>query len=199
MKIVFIDTEYTGEHALTTLVSIALVTLEGDTLHLTLNDYSPEQVTEWLRANVLSLIDEGQRISRLEAFDRIERFLEDYAADERVTLVSAGKITDLLLLFQLWHYRCPEKKYFHGLYDLPDYLCHRAHVDLDTLFFAAGVDPHIDRDEYATGRPAAAGARHNALHDATIVRACFLKLLADGRLPHVSAAVRAVPSWAESR
>lgn len=46
LKIVFIDTEYTGEHALTTLVSVDLVTLEGNGLCLALNDYDRDQVTK---------------------------------------------------------------------------------------------------------------------------------------------------------
>ena len=43
-KIVFLDTEFTGEHIHTTLVSIGMVTLEGAELYLTLNDYDESQV-----------------------------------------------------------------------------------------------------------------------------------------------------------
>ena len=58
MKLVFFDTEYTGGHAFTTLVSVGLVRLDGRELYLTLSDYARGQVTNWLRENVLSLIDE---------------------------------------------------------------------------------------------------------------------------------------------
>ena len=42
-KIIFIDTEFTGEHAYTTLVSLGITTLEGDEFYVTLNDYDKNQ------------------------------------------------------------------------------------------------------------------------------------------------------------
>lgn len=183
MKVVFVDTEYTGEHAFTTLVSVGLVTLEAETLYVTFDDYDRDQVTDWLREHVLFQIDDTSRVSTAEAFRRIASFLERYSAGAPVSLVSAGKATDLTQLFQLWHLAHPDKKYFHALYDLPDCLRHRAHFDLDTLFWAAGVDPHVDRETYVATAAAMPSRRHDALRDALIVRDCFLKLMASGRLP----------------
>lgn len=183
MKVVFVDTEYTGEHARTTLVSVGLVTLGGASLYVTLNDYARDQVTEWLRTHVLSLIDERESVSVREACERVDRFLRDYSQDEPVVLVSAGKATDLIQVFQLWQSRCPPGKYFHALYDLPPYLRHRWHMDLDTLFTVAGIDPSIDRDQF--GGANVEGARHDALHDAKVVRECFLKLARCGLLPKI--------------
>jgi hypothetical protein len=183
MKIAFVDTEYTGEHALMTLVSVGLVTLDSEALYVTLDDYDSDQVTDWLRQHVLSQIDDASRVSKAEAFRRIASFLERYSAGAPVSLVSAGKATDLIQLFQVWHLAHPEKKHFHALYDLPDFLRHRAHFDLDTLFWAGGVDPNVDRETFVTTAAAAPGRRHDALRDALIVRDCFLKLIASGRLP----------------
>ena len=53
---IIFDTEFTGEHAFTTLVSIGLVTLDGEELYITLNDYDKDQVTDWLKENVLKYI-----------------------------------------------------------------------------------------------------------------------------------------------
>ncbi len=184
MKIVFVDTEYTGEHAFTTLVSIGLVTLDGKELYVTLNDYARDQVTDWLKDNVLRFIDHRQSVSKKDACELISRFLETYSEGKNISLVSAGKVTDLILLFQLWHSLYPEKKYFHSLYDLPGYLRHRVHLDLDTLFFAAGVDENVDREVFVGNL--GCGIRHHALYDARIVRECFLKLVRDGNLPSVS-------------
>ena len=61
-KIVFIDTEFTGEHAYTTLISIGVVTLDGRELYITLNDYDKDQITDWLKENVLADIDPEQLI-----------------------------------------------------------------------------------------------------------------------------------------
>ena len=86
MKIVFIDAEFTGEHALTTLVSLGLVNLEGDQLYVSLNDYSEDQVTEWLRENVLNQIDSTKSISSKEAFKLVSEWLENYSNGEKNTL-----------------------------------------------------------------------------------------------------------------
>ena len=53
LKIVFADTEFTGEHSKTTLVSVGFVTLDNKKLYITLNDFNKGQVTPWLKKNVL--------------------------------------------------------------------------------------------------------------------------------------------------
>lgn len=185
MKIVFIDAEYTGEHAYTTLVSLGLVTLEGDPLYVTLNDYDRDQVTDWLRENVLTLFDESKSVSSLEAYKKISAWLEKYSDGEQVSLVSAGLGSDLLLLYELYRFVRPDLKYFHALHCLPAYLNHTNHFDLNTLFFAAGVDPNMSRDEFIGNT--IKGIRHDALHDAKVVRECFLKLMKSGELHRFAA------------
>jgi DNA polymerase III epsilon subunit-like protein len=181
VKLVFIDAEYTGEHAYTTLVALGLVTLEGESLYVTLNDYARDQVTEWLRDNVLALIDEEQSVSSKHAHERISSWLERYSGGDPVSLVSAGLGSDLLLLFELYHHACPDLPYFHALHCLPEYLNHVGHLDLNTLFVTAGIDPNVDRDAFVGS--ATPERRHEALHDALVVRECFIKLLRDGLLP----------------
>lgn len=173
--LVFIDAEYTGEHAYTTLVSLGLVALDGRSLYLTLNDYDRAQATDWLRANVLSMIEPEQTVDSPTAFRRLDAWLREIAGDGRVCLVSAGLGSDLLLLFELYRHAQPQLKYFHALHCLPDYLNHAEHFDLNTLFFAAGEDPGVDRDAFVGH--SVAGMRHDALHDAGLARACFLKLV----------------------
>jgi len=177
MKLVCIDAEYTGEHAFTTLVSLGLVGLDGRELYLTLNDYDCDQVTKWLKDNVLTLIDESQSVSSKEAYQRLREWLEEYGAGERIHLVSAGKGPDIILLNQLYHHACPERKYFHNLYCLPDYLNHTEHFDLNTLFRVVGFDSGRGRESFL-GREVSPD-RHNALYDARIVRDCLLELLAN--------------------
>ena len=180
MKLVFLDTEFTGEHALTTLVSIGLVTLEGEELYITLNDYSEDQVSNWLRKNVLNMIDETKSITSIEAFKLIAKWLESYSGGDKINLVSAGKGLDLTLLFELFKYSNKNLKYFHALHCLPNYLNHSSHIDLNTLFLISGIEPDIDRDFFARG--SSSNRRHNALHDAIIVRECFLKLKSIGAI-----------------
>lgn len=176
-KLVFIDCEYTSTHAMTTLISIALVTLQGEELYLTLNDYDRDQVSDWVRKNVLPFIDETKSISSKEACERISAFLEKYSSGKKITIVSAGKTTDHILLFQLWHTKYPELKYFSFERYLPDYLRHRAHYDLDTIFFMKGYNPNLlNREEFVEEAQESAGRKHNALYDANVVRKCYMKL-----------------------
>jgi hypothetical protein len=176
MKLVFLDAEYTGQHASTTLVSVGLVTLDGDELYVTLDDYDERQVTPWLREHVLSVIDPDTRVSSREAYRRISEWLDRYAAGDRVHLVSAGLGSDLLLFFELWKHGIADGRPFHVLHDVPAQLSHAQHFDLNTLLFACGHDPDADRDLFVAGR--VRGHRHDALHDARVVRECFLTLLA---------------------
>ena len=48
MKI-FFDTEFTGLHKNTTLISIGLVAENGDKIYAELNDYDKSQIDEWLQ------------------------------------------------------------------------------------------------------------------------------------------------------
>lgn len=184
MKFVFIDAEYTGEHAYTTLVSIGLVTLEGEALYVTLNDYDEEQVTPWLRQNVLSLIDQTLSVSSAEAYLRVSAWLKRHSGGEPIHLVSAGLGSDLLLLFELWKHSSPGARYFHALHHLPPYLNHAQHFDLNTLMFLVGGDPNSERESFL-GRPTSS-ARHNAMHDAMVVRECFLRLMDSKELHRLS-------------
>ena len=174
-KIVFIDGEFTGEHARTTLISLGVVTLEGAELYLTLNDYAEEQVSDWVAANVLADIDPTGAVDSAQAYRLLDGFLSDYAAGQRLYVVSAGLLQDVVLMFELYHHACPEREYFHALHCLPGYLQHHAMIDLNTLFRVCGVDPAVDRAIFAGSRPGL--RRHNALDDARVVRDCFLKLM----------------------
>jgi hypothetical protein len=175
MRIVFIDTEFTGEHAFTTLVSVGMVTLCGRELEVNLNDYDEGQVTDWLKENVIRYIDPKSRVNSKVALEKVKNFLNEYREGQQVHLVSAGKLSDVLLLFELWAQDFPDMKYFHCLHCLPDYLNHVGHLDLQTMFFVAGIHYEIDREEFAGMKEG--GRRHNALYDAQVVRKCFLKLI----------------------
>lgn len=175
VKMVFIDTEFTGEHAATTLVSIGIVGLDGRELYQAYNDYDESQVTEWLRENVLSLINPGDTRSAPQAFSEFKAFLDDYAGADRLYVVSAGLAQDLVLFLELFKHGRDGAGQFHSLHDLPDYLSHFAFIDLNTLFRTAGVSPPADREAFA-GWEKDGAKRHDALHDARVVRDCFLKL-----------------------
>lgn len=178
LKIVFLDAEVTGEHAKTTLISVGLVTIEGESLYVTLNDYDREQIYPWLEEHVLSSIDESKSVTSAKAFELISKWLSKYSGGDEIRLVSAGLGADLFLVFELYKYAYPERKFFHALHCLPDFINHSKHIDLNTLFQVAGLDPSLNRAEFAEEEGDV--RRHDALSDAMVVRKCFMKL---ARLP----------------
>ncbi|WP_167483396.1 3'-5' exoribonuclease domain-containing protein [Leptospira bandrabouensis] len=176
MKLVFFDTEFTGERADTTLVSIGLVTLSGESAYFTLNDYDQSQVSDWLKENVLSMIDSSKSVSSKETAEGIRVWLEKQAGDDKISLVSFGKTNDIILLFNLWKNFKEDPSQFHFLYDLPPYLNHAEHIDFCTLLVAAGVSlSSFDKEKYAMLDKV--GKKHNALYDAELLRSCFLRLV----------------------
>jgi hypothetical protein len=176
MKYVFIDAEYTGEHARTTLVSLGLVTGDGEEMYLTLSDFAEDQVTDWLRENVLADIDLNAAVSSKQAYETMAPWLAAYSAGEKVAVVSAGLGQDWMLMAELYKWGHPDAQYFHSLYHLPQFLNHGGHLDLRTLFTIVGCDPDMDRFEFANLENVT-GKRHNALFDAHLARACFVKLI----------------------
>lgn len=62
---VFFDTEFTGLHKDTTLISIGLITEYGDCFYAEFNDYDKEQVDDWIENNVISnlLINSNNYVS----------------------------------------------------------------------------------------------------------------------------------------
>jgi DNA polymerase III epsilon subunit-like protein len=176
LRFVFLDTEFTGEHGKTTLVSLAMVTMDGQTLEINFNDYNKKQVSSWLKKNVLSNLKGKSAYSSKTAFIKISNFLENYSSGEKIIIVTAGKTLDLTLLFDLYQHSKIKNKnsQFHWLHDLPDYLSHNDHLDLMTMFFLAGLK-NINRENFANLK--IKNNKHNALYDAIIVRKCFNKLL----------------------
>ena len=53
MKI-FFDTEFTGLHQGTTLISIGMIAEDGRELYCELNDYDKSQIDDWLKNNVIA-------------------------------------------------------------------------------------------------------------------------------------------------
>ena len=50
---IFFDTEFTGLHQNTTLISIGLIAETGQTFYAERTDYDKSQIDEWLQTNVI--------------------------------------------------------------------------------------------------------------------------------------------------
>ena len=175
MKFIFLDTEFTGEHGQTSLVSLGMVTTENQTLEINFNDFKKKQVTRWLKKNVLSKLKDKSVFSKKKAVFEVHKFLENYSGGKKIIIVTAGKTLDLSLFFDLYKFLKKNKKNnFHWLHDLPHYLSQNNHLDLNTMFFLAGLK-NINREKFANIK--IVKNKHNALYDAIVVKKCFYKLL----------------------
>ncbi len=54
MTKIFFDTEFTGLHKNTTLISIGCVADSGETFYAELTDYDKSQLNDWIKENVIS-------------------------------------------------------------------------------------------------------------------------------------------------
>lgn len=176
MKI-FFDTEFTGLHQDTTLISVGLVALNGRTFYAEFTDYDRAQIDDWLRSNVISnlihsiedrnatLVD-GASVSITGNTEFIRERLDAWLVsfDESIEMWSDCLAYDWVLFCQLWG----------GAMNIPDCIYYIP-MDICTMFAVCGVDPDTDRERYA----AMDGFKHNALHDARVIRACYSKLSTD--------------------
>lgn len=173
MTRIYFDTEFTGLHQNTTLISIGCVAESGEQIYCELDDYAVSQLDDWLIENVVKhlwiqqpevsappyatyVIDNTPGVAMALA-----KWLEQFNA---VEMWSDCLAYDWVLFCQL----------FGGAFGIPKNVYYIP-FDLATLFKVKGIDPDINREEYAG---MAGGNKHNALADAIVIKACYEKAMA---------------------
>ena len=174
---VFFDTEFTGLHQNTTLISIGLIANDGKTFYAEFADYDKDQIDDWLQDNViantyfLSGKDNGifsstslKSYCHVGATPGVRADLEDWLAQfDTVELWSECLSYDFVLFNQLWGHAFNIPK---NIYYIP--------FDICTMFRLKGIDPDINREEFAVMTKGS--EKHNALWDARVIKACYEKL-----------------------
>jgi hypothetical protein len=171
---VFFDTEFTGLHQKTTLISIGLVAEDGQTFYAELTDYDQSQVDDWLKENVISkliLPNEGNGVG-VEGFVGdtvfIEKHLKSWITQfDSVEMWSDCLSYDWVLFCQIFGHAFNIPK---NVYYIP--------FDICTLFKAAGIDPDTSREKYGCREHYAEMPKHNALWDARVIKMCYERLMA---------------------
>ncbi len=191
MKI-FFDTEFTGLHQGTTLISIGMITEDGREFYCELNDYDKNQIDDWLKDNVIANLiysepPKGEheyfiatrtddnpieqdlyksysvkmRGSVKDLRKELDRWFSQF---EKVEMWSDCLSYDWVLFNQIWGHAFNIPK---TIYYIP--------FDLCTLFKVKGIDPDVNREEYAGMTKGS--QKHNALWDAKVIRECYLKAI----------------------
>lgn len=175
---VFFDTEFTGLHQKTTLISIGCVSEDGKTFYAELNDYDQTQVNDWIRENVIKNLrgDEGMQKNYAEG-DNDELFLVGNKPHvmsalhswlcqfESVEMWSDCLAYDWVLFCDL----------FGGAMGIPKNVNYIP-FDLCTLLQVLGSDADVNREEFAYGKGVSVTGKHNALRDAQVIKDCYFKL-----------------------
>lgn len=175
---VFFDTEFTGLHQNTTLISIGCIAENGKAFYGEFTDYDIAQVNEWIYDNVIRRLELGgfeigidynpdaETVEIRATTEIIRNALYNWfrsLGDDELEFWSDCLAYDWVLFCEL----------FGGALNIPDCVYYIP-FDLATLFKLKGIDPDINREEYAG---LSGGAKHNALWDAKVIKACYEKAM----------------------
>lgn len=196
MKI-FFDTEFTGLHKDTTLISIGIISEDGRTFYAELNDFDESQLDDWTQQNVIANLlfeapkeympghweQEAYMMSTVQPdIPLTEQFNVELRGDTRTV---AAQLTKWLEQFneevEVWS-DCLAYDWvlfcnlFKHAFNIPKCVYYIP-FDICTLFKVKGVDPDINREEFAGCISSDDVKKHNALWDAKIIRDCYNKLI----------------------
>lgn len=182
----FFDTEFTGLHQDTTLISIGCIADDGRTFYGEFTDFSLPQCDQWIIDNVISNLEfVSVRDNEIHGYthkifdvDHVsicgdketikEAFMEWIAEYSNVELYSDVCYFDMVLFISL----------FGGSFDLPDKIapsCHDINQDIanfmdcaESLAFDTNREELAKQFGYEDN-----GVKHNSLHDALVIKAIY--------------------------
>lgn len=181
MTKIFFDTEFTGLHQNTTLISIGLVSECGKTFYAEFNDYDKLQIDEWLQKNVLDNLMYGKN-KKIQGYpdwyygntELIVKGLTSWLSQfESLEMWSDCLSYDWVLFCQLFGHAFNIPK---NVYYIP--------FDICTLMKVKGIDPDVSRETFVGNMLevndelhwGGDGLKHNALWDAYVIRGCHKRL-----------------------
>ncbi len=156
----FLDTEFTGLHQNTTLISIGIIAESGISFYAEFNDYDKSQVTPWIEQNVISHLNYAGQQPRAEIVEALKIWLAQF---EVIEIWSDCLAYDWVLFCEL----------FGGAMNLPKNIYYIP-FDLCTLMLIVGINPDSNRETFAGVIPSSI-AKHHALYDASVIQKCYQK------------------------
>lgn len=182
MKI-FFDTEFTGLHKNTTLISIGMIDENKRSFYAEFTDYDESQCNDWIKENVINhLRRKGTHNLYMEAYDRINKEtsivgtknqikekLEDWLSIyDEVELVSDVCHYDMVLFIDL----------FGTAFDLPRCInpaCHDINQDIARYYeFSEKEAFDFSREELLQNNAITIeGDKHNSMYDAKVIKKIY--------------------------
>ena len=182
MKI-FFDTEFTGLHKNTTLVSIGLVSEDNRQFYAELIDYNEEQCDDWINENVISYLYSKNRDKRQNVYVpnyhlagkyEIAKVLENWLSQfDDIELVSDVCHYDMVLFADL----------FGGAFYMPQNVCaccYDINQDIARVYNCSMREAfNMSREDILKNygkNNKIIGDKHNALYDAKVIRELYQAL-----------------------
>lgn len=188
MTKIFFDTEFTGLHQNTTLISIGFISDDGKKFYAELTDYDTTQVDNWLFENVIKnllfskfpndgivisndMSDYQLKSNSNSVKEHLSKWLSQF---EEIEIWSDCLSYDWVLFNEIFGHAFNIPK---NVYYIP--------FDICTLFKIKNIDPDISREKYIedleiTDKFFKKGEKkHNALWDALVIKTCYDKLMID--------------------
>lgn len=190
----FLDTEFTGLHQNTDLISIGLISEDNRTFYAESTDFDSVNLEEWIKENVVENLRFNDENNLIKIDSTTKIWTDNYSIDlkqnikkiafelklwlnqfESVEIWSDCLAYDWVLFCELFG-GALDKNLPNNVYYIP--------FDICTLFKMKGIDPDISREGYA-GMAYGEGAddekdtKHNALWDAMVIKGCYERLVCD--------------------
>jgi hypothetical protein len=160
MKKLFFDSEFTGLHQRTTLISLGIISECGKTFYA---EFKKEKEEPNHYKSIHDEITKSYSIELLGNTEQIKVQLEQWLKQfGEVEVWSDCLSYDWVLFCQIFGhaFNVPKKVYY-----IP--------FDICTMFKVHGIDPDINREDFADMNEES--EKHNALWDAKVIKACYYK------------------------
>lgn len=175
---IYFDTEFTGLHKNTTLISIGMIAENGQSFYAELTDYDKSQCNKWITENVLNELLYNSQL------------WEDGVADTQIH----GTKNDVLIALKKWLRQFPTIQFvsdvshydfvllidlFGEAFDLPYNICascHDINQDIATYLNISEAEAFDENREEILKRAEITipdGMKHNALYDAKVIKLLY--------------------------
>jgi len=199
---IYYDSEFTGLRKDTTLVSIGFISEDGTkSFYAEFTDYNKEHIDDWLQTNVINNLTLIPQISKgcggIEFWDSeppkeyanaIEMELDD---KDMSHFRCSGETPMIVNRLERWFAQFEEGLEIwsdclaydwvlfcdlFGAFNLPDNVYYIP-FDICTSFKHKGIDPDVNREEFAFYKETPSDAqKHNSLWDAKVIRLCDIRM-----------------------
>lgn len=189
---IFFDTEFTGLHKNTSLISIGLITNTGEKFYAEITDYDKKQIDDWLQINVIDNLfldfhnNEGFESKNL--IIKNDKLLSyDFYIKDKIEMVRVelkrwlNKFNKIEWISDVCHYDFVlliDLVYGHALnmpYGKHNAACHDINQDIARYYNISEIEAFDkSREEILKEHNICInGKKHNALYDAEVIKALY--------------------------